>query len=67
MPEFHAEPYVYLADLTHKSALTAWGAFYFKTHSNGRAKLVEDEDLRSTSTWRGTRPAPDYGRRPPRR
>jgi tartrate-resistant acid phosphatase type 5 len=45
MPEFHAEPYVYLAGLTHKSALIAWGAFYFKTRSNGRAKLVDDHDL----------------------
>ena len=45
MPEFHSEPYVYLAGLTHKSALIAWGAFYFKTRSDGRAKLVDDEDL----------------------
>jgi hypothetical protein len=45
MPEFHAEPYVYLAGLSHNSALIAWGAFYFKTHSNGRAKLVDDADL----------------------
>jgi tartrate-resistant acid phosphatase type 5 len=45
VPEFHSEPYVYLAGLTHKSALIAWGAFYFKTRSNGRARLVDDEDL----------------------
>lgn len=45
MPEFHAEPYVYLAGLSHKSALIAWGAFYFKARSDGRAKLVDDEDL----------------------
>ncbi len=45
MPEFHAEPYVYLAGLSHKSALIAWGAFYFKARSNGRAKLVDDQDL----------------------
>lgn len=45
MPEFHAEPYVYLAGLSHKSALLAWGAFYFKVRSDGRAKLVEDHDL----------------------
>ena len=45
MPEFHAEPYVYLAGLSHKSALIAWGAFYFKARSEGRAKLVDDEDL----------------------
>ena len=45
MPEFHAEPYVYLAGLSHNSALIAWGAFYFKTHTDGRAKLVDDADL----------------------
>lgn len=45
MPEFHAEPYVYLAGLSHKSALIAWGAFYFKVRSDGRAKLVDDHDL----------------------
>ena len=45
MPEFHAEPYVYLAGLSHKSALIAWGAFYFKTRTDGRAKLVDDQDL----------------------
>jgi tartrate-resistant acid phosphatase type 5 len=45
MPEFHAEPYVYLAGLSHKSALIAWGAFYFKVRSNGSAKLVDDHDL----------------------
>ena len=56
MPEFHAEPYLHLAGLSHKSALIAWGAFYFKTRSQradangpGRLpewKLVEDRDLR---------------------
>lgn len=45
MPEFHAEPYVYLAGLSHKSALIAWGAFYFRSRSSGLAKLVDDEDL----------------------
>ena len=45
MPEFHAEPYVYLAGLSHDSALIAWGAFYFRTRSDGRFKLVDDEDL----------------------
>jgi hypothetical protein len=45
MPEFHAEPYVYLAGLSHKSALIAWGAFYFKVRSDGRSKLIDDEDL----------------------
>ena len=45
MPEFHAEPYVYLAGLSHKGALIAWGAFYFKVRSDGRHKIVDDEDL----------------------
>lgn len=46
MPDFYSEPYIYLAGLTHKSALIAWGAFYFKTKENGKdAKLVDDDDL----------------------
>ena len=45
MPEFHAEPFVYLAGLSHTTALIAWGAFYFRARSDGRAKLVDDEDL----------------------
>ena len=45
MPEFHSEPYVYLAGLSHKSALIAWGAFYFRTRPGGTAKLVDDDDL----------------------
>ena len=45
MPEFHSEPYVYLAGLSHKSALIAWGAFYFRTRSDGTAKLVDDDEL----------------------
>ena len=39
MPEFHAEPYIYLPAVSHKSALIAWGAFYFRTNSEGE---VED-------------------------
>ena len=46
MPEFHAEPYLYLPALTHKSALIAWGAFYFRVTSRGAAKLVDDQDLK---------------------
>ena len=54
MPEFHAEPYLHLAGLSHKSALIAWGAFYFKTRTHPstslaartRWKLVDDRDLR---------------------
>lgn len=46
MPEFHAEPYLHLAGLSHKSALITWGAFYFKTRTRGEWKLVDDSDLR---------------------
>ena len=47
MPAFHAEPFLYLAGLTHKSALIAWGAFYFRVRAeDGDAKLVDDSDLR---------------------
>ncbi len=64
VPEFHAEPYVYLAGLSHKSALIAWGAFYFKARTDGRAKLVDDEDLQWVHPPRcesiGARSAP-YG------
>ena len=45
MPEFHAEPYVYLPAVTHASALVAWGAFYFRTTSRGQSKLIDDQDL----------------------
>jgi tartrate-resistant acid phosphatase type 5 len=45
MPEFHAEPYVYLPSVSHKSALIAWGAFYFRTNTRGKWKLVDDQDL----------------------
>ena len=46
MPEFHAEPYLYLPTVTHKSALIAWGAFYFRVTSKGSWKLVDDEELK---------------------
>jgi len=46
MPEFHAEPYVYLPAVSHKSALIAWGAFYFRTNSKGKWKIVDDDDLK---------------------
>lgn len=48
MPDFHAEPYLYLAGLTHKAALIAWGGFYFRVRGrrNGEEwKLVDDGDL----------------------
>ena len=46
MPEFHAEPYIYLAGLTHKAALIAWGGFYFRVRaSDDRWKLVDDSNL----------------------
>ena len=45
MPEFHAEPYVYVPGLSHESAVIAWGAFYFKVRSAGGMKIIEDRDL----------------------
>jgi tartrate-resistant acid phosphatase type 5 len=42
----HFEPYLYLAGLTHKSALIAWGGFYFKVARIARdSKLIDDGDL----------------------
>ena len=32
---FLSEPFVHLAGLTHKSALDAWGAFYFRVKDSG--------------------------------
>src|SRR6185503_5039087 len=46
MPEFHAEPYIYLPTVTHRSVLVAWGAFYFRVASSGPWKLVDDDDLK---------------------
>ena len=45
MPEFHAEPYIYLPAVTHKSALVAWGAFYFRVRGHRGWKLIDDHDL----------------------
>jgi tartrate-resistant acid phosphatase type 5 len=64
MPDFHAEPYIYLPAVTHKSALVAWGAFYFRVTNRGRSKLVDDSDLKYVHPPRkdsiGARSAP-YG------
>jgi tartrate-resistant acid phosphatase type 5 len=64
MPEFHAEPYIYLPTVTHKSALVAWGAFYFRVTAKGAWKLVDDSDLKYVHPPRrdsiGARSAP-YG------
>ena len=46
MPEFHAEPYICLPAISHKSALVAWGAFYFRVKTDGEMKLVKSEDLK---------------------
>ena len=46
MPEFHAEPYVYLPSVSHKTALVAWGAFYFRTNTKGNWKIIDDDDLK---------------------
>lgn len=46
MADYHLEEYVYLAGLTHKTALIAWGGFFFKVKDNGATfKLVDDNDL----------------------
>jgi tartrate-resistant acid phosphatase type 5 len=46
MPDFHGEPYVYLAGLTHDSALIAWGAFYFRVkEKTGAYKLLDADDI----------------------
>jgi tartrate-resistant acid phosphatase type 5 len=64
LPEFHAEPYLHLAGLSHQSALITWGAFYFKTRTHKQWKLVDDRDLRYVHPPRqesiGARSAP-YG------
>jgi tartrate-resistant acid phosphatase type 5 len=64
MPEFHAEPYLHLAGLSSTSALIAWGAFYFRVHTKGTWKLVDDRDLSRVHPPRrdsiGVRSAP-YG------
>ena len=64
MPEFHSEPYVYLPSVTHKSALIAWGAFYFRVSTKDAWKLVDDDDLKYVHPPRkdsiGARSAP-YG------
>lgn len=42
----HFEPYLYLAGLTHKSVLIAWGGFYFNVARIARDwKLIDDSDL----------------------
>lgn len=61
----HFEAYLHLAGLTHKSALVAWGGFYFKVASErGGFKLIDDADLDSVHPPRsssiGARSAP-YG------
>jgi predicted phosphodiesterase len=44
--QVHFEPYVYLPGLTHKSALIAWGGFYFKiSRRSGRWRLMDDSEL----------------------
>ena len=46
MPDFHGEPYIHLAGLTHDSALIAWGAFYFRVKAKGENyKLLDADDM----------------------
>ena len=47
MADYYSEPFLNLAGLTHKSALIAWGAFYFRVRESGTDfKLVDDDDLK---------------------
>ncbi|MFN0141293.1 MAG: purple acid phosphatase family protein [Pyrinomonadaceae bacterium] len=51
----HREEYLYLANLTHNSALIAWGAFYFNLKGdpdNGKWELIDDSDLDDFNTSR---------------
>jgi tartrate-resistant acid phosphatase type 5 len=51
----HREEFLYLPNLTHQSALIAWGAFYFKLKGNpekGRWELIDDDDLDDFNTSR---------------
>jgi tartrate-resistant acid phosphatase type 5 len=48
MPDFFSEPFLVLAGLSHKSALIAWGAFYFRVKgTEGDFKLVDDGSLKN--------------------
>jgi hypothetical protein len=59
MPRTHREPYLYLAGLTHDSALIAWGAFYFSVHEGEQGwELVDDEELPSRKESIGERSEP---------
>jgi tartrate-resistant acid phosphatase type 5 len=61
MPHTHFEPYLYLAGLTHDSALIAWGGFYFSTRGRGQPwQIVDDERLPSRQESIGLRSEP-YG------
>ena len=51
----HREEYLYLAGLTHNTALIAWGAFYFKVKGDletGKWKIIDDDDLDDFDTSR---------------
>lgn len=66
MPDYYSEPFLTLAGLTHKSALIAWGAFYFRVRKEeNEFKLVDDDDLDNVHPPRhqtvGARSEP-YGR-----
>ena len=46
MPDFHAEPYIYLPALTHKSALSRGALSTFRVTTKGKWKLIDDVDLK---------------------
>lgn len=61
MARTHIEQYLYLADLTHESALIAWGGFHFRQHDDEPGwELVDDERLQAREETIGERSEP-YG------
>lgn len=67
MPDYYSEPFITLAALTHKSALIAWGAFYFRVKDSGKDfKLVDDDDLKDIKNVVGEDGKPPRIVHPPR-
>lgn len=48
-PEVHVEPFIHLVDVTHDSALVAWGAFHFRRDAEeDRWEIVDDSQLQES-------------------
>lgn len=44
--QMHVEPFIHLVDVTHESALIAWGAFHFRRDDAvGRWEILDDSEL----------------------